>query len=1206
MTNTRASSSEVLLFGRFRFDTAARELSALDHDGTGVPVTIGSRALDLLSLLIDRRGRLVSKDEIMDAVWRGVIVEEANLTVQIAALRRILDRGRKADSCIRTVSGRGYRFVAPVVAEAEKGATPAQASVDAERHPAPTPHDGAERRQITALSCELAGMSTRDDVDLEDLRAAVGAFRRCVLETVGRHDGFIASDLGNTALVLFGYPAAHEHDAEQAVRAGLELCRAVKRLRPDANRPMRCRVGIATGVVIIGDLSGRDTRHDREIVGDAPSLAGRLQLSAQPDTVAIEPATRQLIANLFDCRELGAVNMTAGAEPIRIWHVLDESFVASRFEALHPAAPTPLVGREEEIELLLRRWRQAKRGEGQLVLLSGEPGIGKSRIAAVLLEKIETEPHARLRCFCSPHHAESAHHPIIGHLEHAAGFEREDGPAARLEKLAVRLAQTATTAEEIDLFAELLSLPIADPDAAVHRLTPRQKKERTFTALVRQLEALTRAAPVLLLFEDVHWADPSSCELLDRVVERVPYLPVLLVVSFRPEYHPPWTGLPNTSLLALARLGRREAAVLVEKVAGKNLPRDVINRIVDRTDGVPLFVEEVTKGVLESGLLREEADRYVLAAALPPPAIPTTLQASLRARLDRLGSARRLAQIGAAIGREFTYALVHAVSGLPEDELRTSLARLVASELVSQRGTPPDAVYNFKHALVQDAAHGSLLRNSRQQLHAQIAEALESHSPELMYSQPELFAQHYAEAGLVEKSVAFWGKAGHRSTARSAMTEAAAQFHRGLDQLALLPDTPERQRQELEFWSALGLVFHILKGPAGPETGHAYARARDLWEQSGSPTEFLQIPFGQSRYHGYRGELDLALRLDADLLRLSRQRDDPRGLVLGHFSYGRNLMLAGRLAVSRPHLEEALALSDPIFHRSVVHQAGIYPQVNSQAVLGISLFCLGFPDQALTRSNEAVAEARRLAHPPSLAVSLAFGTHLLLLVGDNAALDQRVDQLVAVATEQGFSHYKAVGAIFRGSANCRNGEVTEGISLLRSGSVAYRATGAENWMPYFVALLAEAYEIAGQVDAAVTLATEALQIVERTGERWFAAELNRHKGQLLLRQGQPEAAEELYRKALGIAREQEAKLWELRAATSLARLWSEQGRQGEARDLLGPVYGWFTEGFDTPDLKVAKALLDCLQPAPGGGSRVAAPATQIKSVDARAVAPIPA
>jgi predicted ATPase len=602
------------------------------------------------------------------------------------------------------------------------------------------------------------------------------------------------------------------------------------------------------------------------------------------------------------------------------------------------------------------------------------------------------------------------------------------------------------------------------------------------------------------------------------------------------------------------------------------LPDEVVAQIVERTDGVPLFVEELTKNVLESGLLREEADRFVLDHALPPFAIPASLHASLMARLDRMTPVRQVAQIGAAIGREFPYALLRAVSGLADDELQAALARLVASGLAFQRGTPPNAIYSFKHALVQDAAHSTLLRNARQLLHAQIAAALETHFPELMDTQPELLAQHYTEAGLVENSIAYWIKAGRRSAARSAMAEAGAQFYRGLDQLALLPDTPERQRQELELRSSLGAVLTFAKGYAAQETGDTYARARALWEPLGSPLEFLRVPYGQSLYHVYRGEFDLALRLDEHLLHLSRQRNDPPGLVLGHQSFGRNLFFVGRFASSRSHLEDALAFYDSTSHRSLGHQVGFYPHVSAQAYLGNVLFCLGYPDQAMERSSEAITEARRLAHPPTSAGTLATGIRLYLVIGGNEVLSQWVDQLIAVTTEQGFPHWRAMGMICRGWVQVKNGDVAEGMSLLRGGLAASRATGA--WAPHNIALLAGAFEIAGQIEEALTLLDDALQVVERTGERWFAAELNRYKGSLLLRQGQTEAAEELYRKALRTAEEQEAKLWELRAAVSLAQLRRDQGRRTEARAFLAPVYGWFTEGFDTPDLKEAKALLD--------------------------------
>ena len=809
-----------------------------------------------------------------------------------------------------------------------------------------------------------------------------------------------------------------------------------------------------------------------------------------------------------------------------------------------------------------------------MYLVSGEAGLGKSRITAELEERLQAEPHLRLRYFCSPYHQDSALFPIIDQLSRAAGFARDDPPASKLEKLEALLARTAPLDDDVAFLAELISLPASERHPLLN-LSPQRKKERTLEALIRQLEGLAHEKPVVTVWEDAHWLDPTSRELLDLTVEHVRSLPVLLIVTFRPELQPPWAGQPQVSMLALRRLDRRDCTTLITQIGGgKTLPDEVVFAIADRTDGVPLFVEELTKSVLERGLLREENDRYVFDRPLQPLAIPATLHALLLARLDRLVSARGVAQIGAAIGRKFSYALLRAVSRLPEGELQMALGQLVASALVFQRGAPPDAVYTFSHALVQDTAHGSLLRKARQQLHAQIAGALETHSPEVIETQPELLAQHYAEAGLVERAVAYWDKAGHRSVARSAMAEAVAQFQKGLDQLALLPEIPERRQKELEFSSALGAVLNVVKGSAAPETGQAYARARELWEQLGSPAEFVEVPCGQSRYHAHRGELDRAQSLAEDLLHLSHRRNDVAGLVMGHYSSGRNLMWVGSFASSRSHLETVLALYDPNSHHSLVRQTGIHPQLAAQAALGIVLFCLGFPDQALAQSNKAIAGARRLPHPPTLAMSMGMDALLLSIIGDDVGLEQRVDGLVAIATDQGFPFYRATGAIYRGWVKAKNADVTEGLSLLRAGSSAYCATGATVWMPLYIALLAAACEIAGQIEEAAARLDQALQLVERTGERWFAAELDRQRGQLLLRQGHPEAAEKLYREALSIAREQEAKLWELRAAASLARLWRDQGRCAAARDLLAPVYGWFTEGFATPDLKAAKMLLD--------------------------------
>jgi class 3 adenylate cyclase/predicted ATPase len=1051
------------------------------------------------------------------------------------------------------------RRLLDAIAALTEGAPKPAATVMAAPRDVPAPSE-AERRQLTVMFCDLVGstaLSAR--LDPEDLREVIGAYQSAVADVVRTFDGFVAKYMGDGILLYFGYPRAHEDDAERAVRAGLGLTEAVGCLDIKSAK-LQARVGIATGLVVVGDLIGEGSAQEQSVVGETPNLAARLQALAEPDAVVIAASTRRLVGDLFEVRDLGTVEVKGIAAPVPAWQVLRPSVVASRFEALRGSALTPLVARDEEIELLLRRWARAKAGDGQVVLLCGEPGIGKSRLTAALAERLQAEPHLRLRYFCSPYHQNSALFPFIEQLGYAAGFARDDIPAAKLEKLEALLARAMPSDMDVALLADLLSLPASERHP-LPNLSPPRKKGRTSEALIRQLEGLARQQPVVMVFEDAHWIDPTSRELLDLTVERVRSLPVLLIVTFRPEFQPPWTGQPQVTMLALNRLDRRDRTALVEQIAGgRVLPDEVVAQIADRTDGVPLFVEELTKSVLESGA--------------PLVGVPTTLHDSLMARLDRLASVRLVAQTGAAIGREFSYALLRAVSRLPEDELQAALARLFASELVFQRGRPPDAVYAFKHALVQDAAHSSLLRGTRQQLHARIAEALETDSPELIDSQPELFAQHFAEAGLVEKSVAYWGKAGHRSVARSAMAEAAAQFQNGLDQLALLPDDAERQQRELELRSALGAVLLAVKGYAAPETGQAYVRARELWEQLASPSKFLNIPYGQSLYHTIRGELDQAQSLAEDLLRLSHQRNDAAGLVLGHYSSGLSLMFAGRFDLSRLQLKAVLAHYDPVSQQSLVQQAIVHPHVASQVYLGNVLLCLGRSDQALAWNNAAIAEARRLVHPPSVAVTLTFGVMLLSLVGDDPALDEWVDQLVTVTTEQGFPVWRAIGTVYRGWVEVKNGGVAEGISLLRSGLTAYRATGAWAGMPNFVALLARAYESAGQVEEAVIQLDDALQIVERTGLRWLAAELNRHKGQLLLRQGHAEAAEELYRQALSIAREQEAKLWELRAAASLARLRRDQGRRAEARELLASVYGWFTEGFDTRDLKDAKALLD--------------------------------
>ena len=952
------------------------------------------------------------------------------------------------------------------------------------------------------MFCDLVGSTALSSrLDPEDLREIIAAYHRAVAEIVAGFDGFVAKYMGDGVLVYFGYPRAHEDDAERAVRAGLGSIDAVGRLDVKSVK-LQARVGIATGLVVVGDLIGEGSAQEQSVVGETPNLAARLQALAEPDAVVIAAGTRRLVGDLFEYRDLGAVEVKGIAAPVPTWQVLRPSVVASRFQALR-SGETPLVGRDEEIELLRRRWEQAKSGTGRVVLISAEPGVGKSRLTEAFRESIRSEPHTRLRYFCSPHRQDSALFPFIGQLERAAGIERDDTSAAKLDKLQVLIAANSPAEGDVQSLAELLAVPLDNRYPALD-LTPQRKKEKTFEALLRQVAGLAKRQPVLIIFEDLHWADPSTRELLDLTVEQIERMRVLLIVTGRPEFQAPWADRPHVMTVSLRRLGRDESDWLICGLVGDagNLSRGVMDEIVERTDGVPLFLEELTKAVLENAAV----------GTIPATssAVPATLHASLMARLDRLGPiAKEIAQVGAAIGREFPYALLAAAAQRTEAELQDGLSRLVDSGLMFQRGVPPEATLLFKHALVQDTAYSMLLRGPRQALHVRIARALETHSPELPDTQPEIFAQHYAEAGLVEKSVAYWGRAGRRSVARSAIAEAAAQFQKALDQLAMLPDNPERQRQEITFCSSLGAALRFVKGQAAPEIGHAFARARELWEQLGFPTEYLHVPYGQSRYHVYRGETDLALRLDEDLLHASRQRNDSGGLVLAHQACGTGHMLRGGFALSRSYLEAALSLYDPSSHHLLGHQTGSHPQVVAQGYLGVVLLCLGFPERASAQTSAAIVEARRLAYPPSLASSLMIGAIPLSLAGDNGALDERADELVAVATEQGVPWWRTVGTIYRGWVKVKNGDLAEGIMLLRSGSVAYRGSGAELLMPHHTALLARACEIAEQIDEAVTCLDDALQIAENTGERWLDAELNRHKGQLLLRQGHTETAEEL-------------------------------------------------------------------------------------------------
>jgi class 3 adenylate cyclase/predicted ATPase len=1044
-----------------------------------------------------------------------------------------------------------------------------------------TCEDRAERRQVTVMFSDLVGstvLSTR--MDPEDLREVISAYQKSVAETVGRFGGFVAKYMGDGVLVYFGYPQAHEDDAEQAVRAGLDLVAAVASLKTHA--ALQTRVGIATGLVVVGDLIGSGASQEQAIVGETPNLAARLQGVAEPNSVVIAESTLKLVGNLFELANLGLKELKGISGPVRAWAALRPGSVESRFEALHASGMTALVGREEELELLLRRWSKAKTGEGQVVLLSGEAGIGKSRLTATLLEHVATEPHTRLRYFCSPQHTDSAFFPIIGQMERAAGLTHDETSRTKLDKLDAVLAKIFTPPEDRARFAEMLSLA-NDGRYPTLELAPEQRRQRTLEALTTQIEALTGQSPVLMIFEDVHWADATSLEALGRAVDRIRSLSALLIVTYRPEFNPPWIGRPHVAALTVNRLGEREIIAMIDRVTGnKPLPASIRKDIIERTDGIPLFVEEITKSVLEA-VGEGAAERAIAAIPSPSVAVPASLHASLMARLDRLGSAKEVAQIGAVIGREFSHALLVAVVRKPEAELQTALDRLIAAGLLFRQGAPPYASYLFKHALVQDAAYGTLLRERRRALHAHIAQTLGSQFAEIAESQPELLARHSTEAGLIEKAAALWGKAGQRSLDRSALAEASSQLTRALDQIATLPATSTLRREQIKLQVALINPLTHIRGYAAPETKAAMERARLLIEQAEALGEAPEDPlllfsvlysFWIANQIAFNGD---ALReLATQFLGLAEKQRATVPLMIGHRFMGNALLMTGKVTDGRAHYDQAVALYNPLEHRGLVTRFGQDVRVSALSFRSWAQWILGYPAAALVDADHALKDAREIGQAATLMFALQVTLVAFVHCGNYAAANAEVDELAALADEKGSLYWKAQGMLMRGCIFAMTGKVSDAVHMITSGLAEFRSTGSTWCSPTNLSFLALAYADLGQFDDARRCIDEAMTTVEATSERWYEAEVNRRAGEIALLSIEPDAAkaQAYFERALAVARKQQAKSWELRGAMSMARLWRDQGKPKQARELLAPLYGWFTEGFDTRDLQEAKALLD--------------------------------
>ncbi|HEY7490091.1 MAG TPA: adenylate/guanylate cyclase domain-containing protein [Candidatus Tectomicrobia bacterium] len=1044
----------------------------------------------------------------------------------------------------------------------------------------------AERRQLTVLFCDLVD-STRlsSQLDPEDYREVVRAYQEASAAVIQRFDGYIAQYLGDGLLVYFGYPQAHEDDAQRAVHTGLGIVAAIGVLNThlESRQGVRLavRVGVHTGLVVVGEIGGGN-RQENLALGETPNMAARLQGLAAPDTVAISAATFRLVRGYFTAQDLGAHALKGVTAALQAYRILGESAAQSRLDVAGATGLTPLVGRESEVTLLLERWAQSQEGRGQMVLLRGEAGIGKSRLVEVLHEHVIGQGATRIAFRCSPYHQNSALYPVIDHLQRFLQWQRDDAPETKLDRLEQVLRTYCLPLEEVvPLFAALLSVPLSGRYPPL-QLTPQRQRQKTHEALTAWLLEEAERQPVLAVWEDLHWADPSTLDALDLALDQVPTARMLILLTCRPEFQPPWVSRSSLTQITIGRLGRPQVeAMLRSLTGGKPLPVAVIEQVIAKTDGVPLFVEELVKMILESGLVREEADHYVLTGPLPPLAIPSTLHDSLMARLDRLSAARELAQLGAVLGWEFAYELLQAVSPLAEAMLQQGLAQLVDAELIYQRGLPPRSRYVFKHALIQDAAYQSLLRSTRQQYHQHIAEVLEAQFPETVETQPELVAHHYTEAGLATYALPYWQQAGQRATERSAHVEAIGHLTQGLEILKTLPDTPERARRELEVQILLGLAFIATRGQAAPEVGRTYSRARELCQQVEDVPQLFRVVWGLWHFHAVRAEFQTVRGLSEELLMLAQHLQDPTYLLGAHWGLAADLSCLGEFALARGHWQQSIALYDPQQHHTHTGLFGWDLGVFGRIWAPHTLWHLGYPDQALVMSREGLALAHRLSHPFSLAVALAYTAMLQQFHREPQAVYEQAEAAIALCTEQGFAYYLAWGTTMQGWAQVMQGQGEVGIAQIRRGLAALRATGAALRLPYYLALLAEACGQTGQAAEGLALLAEALALVDTTGEHWWEAELQRLRGELLLHAegGVRKAAlvaEKCFQQALAITRRQRARSLELRAAMSLSRLWQQQGKRTEAHQLLAGIYGRFTEGFDTADLQEAKALLQKL------------------------------
>ena len=1060
----------------------------------------------------------------------------------------------------------------------------------------------AERRQLTVMFCDLVGSTLlAGRLDPEDLQRVIRSYHDAVAAAVAPYDGHMAQLLGDGCLVYFGYPRAHEDDAERAVHSALNVLKAVAKLsgalkargtappregaRSARDDPaptellvgieLKTRIGIATGLVVIGEIGAGTAAAEQTASGETPNLAARLQGVAEPNAIVVSSGTKDLLGDQFGFQDLGLLNLKGFSEAVRAWRVTVAHDVESRFRAAHADRLSRYVGRERELALLTERWRQAKEGEGQIVLVSGEAGIGKSRITDMFRDLVREEPHVRILYQCSPHHVNSPFYPVVQQFQLAAGIRAGDSSEAKLDKLENLIGDPGAIASDAPLFAELLLLPVGNRHPSLN-LTPQEKKQRTLQALLAMFQRLAADNPVLFLLEDGHWIDPTTRELLDLIAERIAGLRALMIVTHRPEFQAHWSAAAHCATISLNRLGRKACDALIADIAkGLRLPEEVHEQIVATTDGIPLFIEELTKMVLESGLLTREDGRYTLAGPLPPFAIPSTLHDSLMARLDRLEGVKEIAQIGAAIGREFPHPLLEAVVRLNGAELESALVRLAASEIIFRRGVPPGATYVFKHALIQDAAYESLLRSSRQQIHARIAAALRSEFAARVENEPEVLAHHYARAGLLKEAAPWWLLAGQRAVARSANLEAIAHLNHGIDTLPGLPEDGARIDLELEMQISLGSAQIAMRGYSAAETEKAYLRGRELIAKTGDDPRQFAILHGLCMVYWNRAQLAQMLEVTEDMLARAVRQGDSLPKLVAHRVTAVALNPMGRFAAACSHAEKAVDLHDPRQHRDSAHQFGHDMAVGAYWHLAIARLFLGQYAASNEAAGLASALARRSQNANTLLYDFLYRSFTGVAKSDWAATRDAATSMIEQAVVRAMALWEAFGRHLLGCVLAVTGEPEAALDELHRGRRGADLLSNTIFKPMTLGFEALALARLRRFDDAIECLDQAIGLVEVTEERWWEPELYRYRG-LIERQrnGAVADCESNFRRAIEVARKQDSKIFELRGMIDLADLWVEANRIDEARDILAPHRDMVADDVDTADSRKFKSVLD--------------------------------